>query len=65
MVSIGKQHIRKGEDEASIKAQMAFMKTECRKQNADQGSRMGITFPHRRQFINQKRPLVKIKEESP
>ena len=44
------------------------MKTECRKRNAAKdkiNSRMDITFPHRRRFINEKRPVVEITEEYP
>ena len=57
-----------GEDEVSMKAHVTFMKTECRKRNVDKGklrSRMGLTFPHRRRFINEKRALAEIKEEYP
>ena len=47
-----------GEDEASMKAHVAFMKLECRKRNPDEEkicSRMIMTFPHRRRFINEKK----------
>ena len=57
-----------GEDEVSMKAHVAFMKTECRKRNVDKEkvrSRMDLTFPHRRRFVNEKRPLAETKEEYP
>ena len=57
-----------GEDEVPMKAHVTSMKTECRKRNVDKGklsSRMGLTFPHRRRFIHEKRPLAEIKEEYP
>ncbi|XP_028417100.1 uncharacterized protein LOC114541360 [Dendronephthya gigantea] len=57
-----------GEDEASIKAHVAFMKNESRKRSPNLEkiqSRMDRTFPHRRRFINEKRPLAEIRHEYP
>ena len=57
-----------GKDEASMKAHVAFMKFECRKRNPDEekiSSRMIMTFPHKRRFINEKKSLPEIKEEYP
>ena len=51
-----------------MKAHVGFMKSECRKCNPDEeklSSRMGITFPHRRRFINEIKSLLEIKEEYP
>ena len=54
-----------GEDEASMKAHVAFMKLECRKRNPDEekvSSRMIMTFSHRRRFISEEKSLLEIKE---
>jgi hypothetical protein len=57
-----------GEDEHSIKQHQSVMQTEWKKRSPDVSkieNRMLVTFPHRRRLINDKTPLVQIKEEYP
>lgn len=57
-----------GEDEASIKLHKTALKTEFKKRLADMGkvnSRMALTYPDRRRMINNKTPIVEMKEVYP
>ena len=57
-----------GEDEASMKLHQRSMREEWKKRSPDMEkikSRMMITFPHRRQMINGKTPLLEIMDEYP
>ena len=57
-----------GEDEASIALHKEFLKSEWRKRARDEekiSQRMEMTFPHRRQMVNDGKQIKEIREDYP